>query len=138
VSVPADLYTRVQQFYVHQLGLLDQGRPDDWADLFTEDAEFVEVTRNRLRGREAIRAAMRARAEQVTTRGLDFFRHWLGMLHVEQRDDDSLRTRSYALAMYTPTGGDLNVYANVVCRDVLVRQHGQWLVHHRDLRLDGT
>nr|WP_042193114.1 nuclear transport factor 2 family protein [Kibdelosporangium sp. MJ126-NF4]CEL20574.1 hypothetical protein [Kibdelosporangium sp. MJ126-NF4]CTQ89485.1 hypothetical protein [Kibdelosporangium sp. MJ126-NF4] len=137
MSVSALTYARVQQFYVHQLGLLDQGRPDDWADLFTVDAEFVEVTRARLRGREVIRAAMRARADQVVAKGMDFFRHWLGMLHVEQCADGSLRTRSYAMAMYTPTGGKLNVYANVVCRDVLVRQSGTWLVRSRDLRLDG-
>ncbi|MDQ3403043.1 MAG: nuclear transport factor 2 family protein [Actinomycetota bacterium] len=136
-AVSTALRAQVQQFYVHQLGLLDDGRPDDWVELFTEDADFLEVTGNHLHGRDAIRESIRRRAEQVATTGLDFFRHWLGMLQVSARSDGSLQTRSCALAMYTPSGGTVRVYVNVVCEDSLVWQQERWMVRSRHLRMDG-
>lgn len=127
----------VQRFYVHQLGLLDDGRPDDWADLFTPDADFREVTGTRLHGREEIRASVRRRHEHVVGAGLDFFRHWLGMFRVTPGADGVVHARSYALAMYTPADNGLRVYVNVVCDDVLVPRGGGFLVRSRHLRADG-
>ncbi|MCF2435621.1 nuclear transport factor 2 family protein [Streptomyces thinghirensis] len=43
--VSAELYARVQQFYARQMGLIDDGRPADWAETFTEDATFQEASR---------------------------------------------------------------------------------------------
>ncbi|MEV5437262.1 nuclear transport factor 2 family protein [Streptomyces sp. NPDC052682] len=137
--VSADLYTQIQQFYARQMGLLDDGRPDDWADTFTTDAVFAEASRlnEPLRGREAIRASSRARQERLDAEKIDF-RHWLGMLDVRPQDDGSVRTRAYALAMRTPRGGRLEIFASVVCRDHLVRVDGSWKVRQRDLTHDGS
>jgi hypothetical protein len=137
--VSAEVYTGVQQFYARQMGLLDDGRPDDWADTFTEDAVFQEASRldEPLRGREAIRASSRARKVRLEEAKIDF-RHWLGMLEVTPEADGSLRARSYALAMRTQRGGPLEVFASVVCRDHLVPVDGSWQVRVRDLRHDGS
>ncbi|MDN3258434.1 nuclear transport factor 2 family protein [Streptomyces sp. CSDS2] len=137
--VPAELYARIQQFYAHQMGLLDDGRPDEWADTFTEDAVFQEASRlnEPLRGREAIRESSRARKKRLEADKIDF-RHWLGMLSVTQEEDGSLRARSYALAMRVPRGGELDVFASVVCHDHLVQVDGDWQVRHRDLHHDGS
>jgi hypothetical protein len=130
-------HARAYGFYVHQLALLDAGRRDDWADLFTPDADFVEVTGNELRGREAIRASVHRRAEQVTASGLDFFRHWLGMLRVDVRPDGGLRTRSCAMTAYTPRGGASRLHVAVICDDLLLPHGDRLLVASRRLRFDG-
>ncbi|WP_228993435.1 nuclear transport factor 2 family protein [Streptomyces sp. DH8] len=135
--VPPELYTEIQQFYVRQLGLLDQTRIAEWAELFTEDAVFDQITGVALQGRDVIRKQVLDRADEVVEKGLDYFRHWLGMLDVRPQDDGSLRVRAYSLAMHTPTGGALNIHASVVMEDVLVRQDGGWKVSHRNLTLDG-
>lgn len=137
--VPAELYAQVQQFYARQMGLIDDGLPDEWSDTFTEDAVFQEASRlnGPLRGREAIRASCRARKERLDAEKLDF-RHWLGMLDVRPQADGSLRTRSYALAMRVPRGGELDIFASVVCHDHLVLVDGTWKVAERDLHHDGS
>ncbi|CAD5988796.1 nuclear transport factor 2 family protein [Streptomyces cyaneofuscatus] len=137
--VPAELYSRIQQFYARQMGLLDDGRADDWADTFTEDAVFQEASRlnEPLRGRDAIRESSRARKKRLEADKLDF-RHWLGMLTVTPREDGSLQTRAYALAMRVPAGGELDIFASVVCHDQLVLTDGTWQVRHRDLHHDGS
>ncbi|MEO3977580.1 nuclear transport factor 2 family protein [Streptomyces sp. CAU 1734] len=137
--VSAEVYARVQQFYARQMGLLDDGRPDEWAGTFTEDAVFQEASRldEPLRGREAIRASSRARKVRLEEAKVDF-RHWLGMLEVTDAGDGSLVTRAYALAMRTQRGGELDIFASVVCRDRLVPVDGSWQVRSRDLEHDGS
>ncbi|MEV7618202.1 nuclear transport factor 2 family protein [Streptomyces sp. NPDC089799] len=137
--VSADLYAQVQQFYARQMGLLDDGRPDEWAATFTEDAVFQEASRlnEPLRGRQTIRDSSRARKQRLADEKLDF-RHWLGMLSVVPQEDGSLQTRAYALAMRVPRGGALDIFASVVMHDRLVRVDGTWQVRHRDLTHDGS
>ena len=137
--VTAEVYAQVQQFYARQMGLLDDGRPDDWSDTFTEDAVFQEASRldEPLRGRDAIRASSRARQKRLDDDKIDF-RHWLGMIDVTPDGEDSLRIRAYALAMRTAHGGELDIFASVVCHDHLVRVAGAWQVCHRDLHHDGS
>lgn len=136
--VSAELYAQVQQFYTFQMNLIDERDAERWADTFTEDAVFQEASRmDPLHGRGAIRTSARANADRFLQSGVQL-RHWLGMLQVRQEPDGSLRTRCYALAMRTPTGGELDVFVSVVCRDHLVPADGGWLVAHRDLTHDSA
>ncbi len=136
--VSAELYARIQQFYHRQMGLLDDGRAEEWADTFTEDALFLEPLRlEPLRGREAIRTSARARADRLAAEQLDF-RHWLNMLDVRHLDDGSVFTRVYALPMRTPRGGGLDIFASVVCRDQLVAVGDGWQVRRREIHHDGA
>lgn len=137
--VSAELYAQIQQFYAKQMGLMDDRRPDEWADTFTEDAVFQEASRiEPLHGREAISAAARVSADRHIAAGIQM-RHWLGMVQVDAESDGSIRSRCYALAVRTPRGGDLEVFASVVCRDHLVpAPGGGWLICHRDLTHDGA
>lgn len=135
---PAELYTQIQQFYARQMGLLDDGYPEEWALTFTEDGVFEEPSRlDTVRGREAISLSARARADRLAAEGIDF-RHWLAMLDVRAQDDGTVHARTYALAMRTPRGGDLDIFVSVVCHDVLVRDDGRWAVRHRNIQHDGA
>ncbi|WP_285735159.1 nuclear transport factor 2 family protein [Nocardiopsis sp. ATB16-24] len=136
--VSAELYTQVQQFYARQMGLIDDRLPEEWASTFTEDAVFEEASRMApLRGREAIAASCRVRAERLEAEQIDF-RHWLAMLDIRPQPDGTLHTRVYALAMRTGRGGPLDIFASVVCRDELVQSDDRWLVRHRELQHDGA
>ncbi|MCF6525772.1 nuclear transport factor 2 family protein [Streptomyces sp. JJ36] len=137
---PAELYAGIQQFYARQMNLLE-GRdadPDAWADTFTEDAVLESTVQEAPeRGREAVRASVRAGVAQIAAQRLDF-RHWFGMLDVDPQPDGSVRTRYYALALATPRGGALAVRGSLRCRDHLVRDGDRWLVRHRSLEADGA
>ncbi|WP_237408555.1 nuclear transport factor 2 family protein [Streptomyces sp. M2CJ-2] len=136
--VTAELYTQIQQFYAWQMGLIDDRKAQEWADTFTEDAVFEEASRMEpLRGRAAIAASCRQRADRLEAEQTDF-RHWLGMLQVLPQQDGTLRTRNYALAMRTRLGGPLEIFASVVCHDHLVPDGTGWLVRHRTLQHDGS
>ncbi len=138
VYLPAELYTQVQQFYARQMGLLDAGLAEEWTETFTEDAVFDEPNRlDPLSGRDAIRVSARARADRLAAERIQV-RHWLGMLDVRRQEDGSLRARTYALAMRTPQGGALEIFASVVCRDHLVPLDGAWAVRHRHIQHDGA
>ncbi|NHD19335.1 SnoaL-like domain-containing protein [Actinopolyspora sp. BKK1] len=118
--------------------LLDDGRVSEWAATFTEDAVFEETSMpEALCGREMIRDSVRDGVTEIEAAGLDF-RHWFGMLDVEQLPDSSVRARFSSLAVVTPPGGQLEVRGNVVGHDHLVPNGSSWLVCHRRLRIDGT
>lgn len=135
---PADLYQQIQQFYASQMGLMDDREPERWAETFTEDAIFHEAARMEpLQGREAIRVSARGSVDRVSAAGIQI-RHWLGMLQVHPQPDGSVRARSYALAMRTPKGGDLDVFVSVVCHDHLVATGDGWQVADRNLVHDAT
>ncbi|MEV7009984.1 nuclear transport factor 2 family protein [Streptosporangium sp. NPDC051022] len=138
VRVFADgaLHGEIQQFYAWQVRLLDHGEAEAWADTFTEDGVFEEVTKGEaLRGRRAIAASARARADAVAAEGVRR-RHWFGMLDVRPQSDGTLHATFYALVMATPKGGGLSVYVSAEARDVLVPFDGTWLVRHRAVHHD--
>ncbi|MFF5707130.1 nuclear transport factor 2 family protein [Streptomyces sp. NPDC012794] len=138
--VSAELYAEVQQFYAWQMNLVEGpgADADAWAQTFTEDAVFESAGEPEpQRGRDALRATVRAGVEHIAAQGLDF-RHWFGMVGVEQRPDHTLRTRYYALAMATAPGGPLAIRGSLLCHDELVRaDDGRLLVRRRSLEADG-
>lgn len=135
--VSAELYANVQQFYAWQMGLLDDGAVDEWADTFTEDAMFGEPGQaGSFLGREAIRTSVVARAEKLAAEGL-VMRHWFNMLAIDPQSDGGLRTRNYALTLSTPLGGSLTVRGHAVCFDHLVPHGDRWLVANRVILPDG-
>ncbi|MFF4324692.1 nuclear transport factor 2 family protein [Streptomyces sp. NPDC001568] len=138
--VSAEVYTEVQQFYARQMNLLEgaSADPDAWAHTFTEDAVFESVGEPEAQeGREALRDTVGAGVAHIAAQGLDF-RHWFGMVGVEQKPDGVLRTRYYALAMATALGGPLQVKGSLLCHDDLVREDdGRLLVRRRSVAEDG-
>jgi 3-phenylpropionate/cinnamic acid dioxygenase small subunit len=128
-------YVTVQQFYAWQMGLLDDGQSDAWADTFTTDAVFAEPgLPEPLHGREAIRASVRERTARLRRERLTQ-RHWFAMLTVTETAD-GVNTRNYALAVATPQGGELAIRGHAVCLDELVAHGGSWLVRRRTIRPD--
>ena len=140
IGVPAALYGQVQAFYAEQMALLDIGDGDAWADTYSEDAVFAETrVPEPLLGREAIRASVRRSVARHRS-SERVFRHWFGMLVVEQQTDGSLHTRCYALTLTVPYGGGSpTAIGHAVLRDQLVPGGPRgWLVRQRRIAADGV
>ncbi|MCC5481257.1 nuclear transport factor 2 family protein [Streptomyces barringtoniae] len=132
----AALYAQVQQFYAHQMQILDAHDTDSWSGTFTEDAVLeLPSLSEPVRARDGLARYVRAGAARQRRAGsrLD---HWVGKLDVHPRADGSLQTRCSALVYLTPSGGGSKVLCAYVMEDVLVRTRGEWRAAHRRVTRD--
>jgi 3-phenylpropionate/cinnamic acid dioxygenase small subunit len=130
------LYAQVQQFYRHQMQILDAHDNGRWAGTFTEDAVFeLPCLPGPVRGRAGLARFVRAGAARQRRAG-SRLNHWIGMLDVRPQADGSLHTRCSALAHATPSGGGSKVLYVCVMEDVLVRVRGEWRTAHRRVTRD--
>ncbi|MFE6848431.1 nuclear transport factor 2 family protein [Streptomyces sp. NPDC057686] len=130
------LYAEVQQFYAHQMQLLDLGESQLWAETFTEDAVFdVPTLPQPVRGRAGLVAATSRSAAQLAEAG-QRHRHFMGMFDVCERPDGAVDVRSYAIVYASQIGGESRVHRVCVCEDVLVRAEGALRVATRRVTRD--
>ncbi|MGP4001289.1 nuclear transport factor 2 family protein [Streptomyces sp. 8N706] len=130
------LYAEVQQFYAHQMQLLDRGECERWAATFTEDASFaVPTLPDPVVGRAGLVAATSRSTVQLAEAG-QRHRHFIGMFDVVERPDGALDVRSYAIVYASQTGGESRVHRVCVCEDVLVRVDGALQVSTRRVSRD--
>jgi 3-phenylpropionate/cinnamic acid dioxygenase small subunit len=132
----AALYAEVQQFYAHQMQILDAHDTERWAGTFTEDAVFeLPSPSEPVRARAGLVRYVRAGAARQLRTG-SRLNHWVGMLDVQPQPDGSLHTRCSALVYVTPSGGTSKVLYVCVMEDVLVRTRGKWRTAHRRVTRD--
>jgi|UniRef100_A0AAU3HNM3 3-phenylpropionate/cinnamic acid dioxygenase small subunit len=132
----AELHAEAQQFYAHQMQLLDLGEAERWAGTFTEDATFaVPTLPEPVRGRAGLVAATRRTAAGLAA-AEQRHRHFIGMLDVRPRPDGAVDVRSYAIVYASQIGGESQVHRVCVCEDVLVRQDGELRVFARTVTRD--
>ena len=118
----AELYVEVQQFYAHQMPLLEDGRIEEFVLTFTEDGTFEHAPDGwRLEGREQLVTAMRA---NIPRYGGSIFRHWFDKLRVEAVAPDTLKTSFAALVSVTDAEGKVTFEPTSTVSDVLVREDG--------------
>ncbi|MGW2651481.1 nuclear transport factor 2 family protein [Streptomyces sp. NPDC001393] len=132
----AALYAAAQQFYTHQMRLLDAHDTEHLAATFTEDAVLeLPFLPEPVQVRAGLARYVRAGAARQRQAGgrLD---HWVGMLDVQPRADGALHTRCSALAYGTPSEGGSPVLYVCVMEDVLVRTGGTWRIAHRRVTRD--
>lgn len=132
----AALYAEVQQFYAHQMQILDAHDTERWAGTFTEDAVLeLPSLPEPVRARAGLARYVRAGAARQRRAGRRL-NHWVGMLDVQPQEDGSLHTRCSALVFVTPSGGTSKVLYVCVMEDVLVRSRGKWRTAHRRVTRD--
>ncbi|MCQ4044527.1 nuclear transport factor 2 family protein [Streptantibioticus rubrisoli] len=138
VPVSGETYGQILDFYAGHMQALDEGSVELWASGFTEDGVFAQnVKPEPWRGRSAIEENMRRGLARLAQKNVQR-RHWFGMVTTDQRDQDTVRTRYYAVVFETPVGGKASVYLSTTGEDLLVRQDGQWRVKHRLITHDAT
>lgn len=132
----AALYAQVQQFYAHQMRILDAPDAGWWAETFTDDA-VIELPSlpEPVSARAGLARYARAGVERQLRAG-SRLNHWVGMLDVQPQADGSLHTRCSALVYATPSGGGSKVLYVCVMEDVLVRTRGEWRMAHRRVTRD--
>lgn len=132
----AELHAEIQQFYAHQMQLLDLGEAEQWAHTFTEDATFaVPTLPEPVRGRAGLVAATSRASAELAAAG-QRHRHFIGMLDVRPRPDGAVGVRSYAIVYASQVGGASRVHRVCVCEDVLLRQDGELRVSARTVTRD--
>jgi len=131
-----ELTHSIQQFYAHQMFLLDSGQAEAWAGTFTPDGVFgANAHPEPFSGRAEIAAGARRATDDYAAKGVQR-RHWLGMVAVEPRGEGQAFVRSYALVVETPRGGFPVIKASTLCEDILVHEGGGWLVADRRVSRD--
>lgn len=134
-TVHAGLYTEIQQFYAEHMQLLDDGRIEEWAKRFTEDAIFAtDAHPLPARGRAEIIAGGQQSVDQLARAGV-VRRHWLGMGAIA-RKGDNLHVRSYALVIQSSKDDGVHIRSSTICEDVLVPDGPAWLIRERLVRRD--
>ena len=115
--------------YAH---LVDRGRLDETAALFTEDAVLEAGDEPAARGREAIRALFAGAGTRLAAGCRTRIRHHVSSVTIAFDDAWTAAAESYFLAV-TDRGPDhWGRY-----RDRLVLRDGRWLFAHRRVRVDG-
>ncbi|MFB8246275.1 nuclear transport factor 2 family protein [Streptomyces sp. NPDC055952] len=132
----AALYAQAQQFYTHQMRLLDTHDTEQLTSSFTEDAVLeLPGSTGPVPVRAQLARYVRAGAQRQRRAG-GRLHHWVGKLDVRPRADGSMRTRCSALAYVTALDGGAPVLSVCVMEDVLVRVGGQWRITHRRVSRD--
>jgi hypothetical protein len=143
MSIPTDhrtfekIYAEVQQFYARHIQLMDEGRAEEAAMTFTEDASLVSPPKisEPIRGRAKLGAGLRKAADELDAEGVRY-RRCHTMMAVQPQPDGQLFVRAYVQVIRTPRGGEAKLHAMCVCEDVLVREEGELKVRRRVVTRD--
>lgn len=123
MTVNAELYTEVQQYYANQMRLLDNLKIEDYAATFTPDGWIEHAHRGeRAEGRTAMIEGMYAALPRY--KGV-VVRHWFDHLIVEPSDDGSLKVSYYTLVTRVNKEGHVVFEPTFTIDDVLVRIDGK-------------
>lgn len=126
-----ELYVKVQQFYAHQMPLLEENRIEEYVRTFTEDGVFEHQPDGwRLEGRHQIAEGAR---KNIPRYAGNVFRHWFDKLRVEVVDDSTVRTTFSALVSVTDPRGQVTFEPTSTVRDVLERRGGVLLTRSRTM-----
>jgi len=111
---------------------IDEGRVDDFVDIFTPDA-ILDEGATPTRGHEAIRALASAVVSRYRRTS-----HHLSNVRIEPLDEGRLRATSYVYAWHEPAapGDDLHIWARYI--DELRFDGGRWRIARRRLELHGA
>ena len=115
--------------YAH---LVDRGRLDDVAALFTEDAVLEAGDEPPARGRAAIRALFAGFGTRLAAGGRARIRHHVSTIAIAFEDPRTATAESYFLAVLDTGPDHWGRY-----RDRLVLRDGRWLFAQRRVRVDG-
>jgi hypothetical protein len=134
-----EICAEVGRFYARHIQLMDEGRAEEAAATFTEDATMVSPPKisEPIVGRAALAAGLRRNADQLAADGIRY-RRCHSMTTVEVREDGAVFARSYVQVVKTEVGKGTHLHAMCVCEDVLVREGGELKVAERVVTRDDS
>lgn len=134
-TVPAEIYSRIDQFYASQMQTLDDGDVAGWIDTFTADGVFVSNgLADPVQGREQLAALAGGTVARLNDQGA-IRRHFVFNVIVEPSADGLLRTTCY-VPVFDTVDGVTSLTTSTVMRDELVDSRDGLLVRHRTVTRD--
>ncbi|MFJ7152981.1 nuclear transport factor 2 family protein [Streptomyces sp. NPDC100445] len=134
MSVNADLYIEVKNFYARQMRVLDDLDIERFTATFTEDGSVAHPHRGeKVEGREAMRAKMKSMLPMYE--GL-VTRHWFDHFLIEPDGDDGLRVTYYSLVTQTGTEDLVRFFSSSSVEDRMVRVDGELRIRERVIHRD--
>ncbi|WP_369389915.1 nuclear transport factor 2 family protein [Streptomyces sp. CG1] len=148
--VTPDLYIEVQQFYAHQMPLLEERRLEEFLETLTEDGSIEHRPGGwKIEGRQQLLTEMQLRrgdperplVDEVSARearekniayydGL-VYRYWFDRMRIDPVDEDTLHVRYQAIVSMTDASGKVSFEPTTVVEDVLVRVDGKLYTRSR-------
>ncbi|MFI0372120.1 nuclear transport factor 2 family protein [Actinomadura sp. 1N219] len=134
-AVPAEIYSRVDQFYAMQMQALDDGDIAIWAETFTADGVFASNgLPDPVEGREELTELGEKTVARLNDQGA-IRRHFVFNVIVEPSSEGVLRTTCY-VPVFDTIDGVTNLTTSTVMRDELVSSDDGLLVRHRTVTRD--
>ncbi len=154
--ISAELWVEVQQFYAHQMPLLEARRLEEFLETFTDDCTLEHLPFGwRFEGKEQLlkemsarrgdaskpradeTSARRAREENIAYYDGLVYRYWFDRMLIHPADDDhgggdgALKVRYQAIVSMTDAEGRVSFEPTTVVEDLLVRRDGELYTHSR-------
>ena len=120
MAIPVELRLAVEDLYSEYSAALDEGRYEDWAALFTEDAVWESQGLGRFEGRDAIREFFRG-ASRLFTFAIHYSLN--GQIDVQ---GDMARAQWYLFMPCTLGEGNRAMWRAGVDHEEYVRVEGEW------------
>ncbi|MFF8729562.1 nuclear transport factor 2 family protein [Streptomyces sp. NPDC015171] len=134
MSVNADLYIEVKNFYARQMRVLDDLDIEQFTATFTEDGSVAHPHRGeKVEGREAMRTKMKSMLPMYE--GL-VTRHWFDHFLIEAGEGDALRVTYYSLVTQTNTKDEVHFFSSSSVEDNMVRVDGELRIRERTIHRD--
>lgn len=112
--------------------LIDEGRWDDWFDLFSDDVSFEstvpQVGTIIIAGKDAFRAFVDLRYVQPGKTSKGVRRHTQGNFHVTEQTATTAKARAYMLISNVPAGDHLHTLTTGTYSANLEKRNGKWTI----------
>lgn len=130
-----EIYSSVEQFYAHQMQILDSGDAAGWAATFSKDGVFSSNGMQKsVTGHDELLAAAEKTVAALSGEGVTR-RHLVSMLTIDGTDENEVRARCYVPVVDTRNGAAALHVSTVIC-DRLVFSADGWLVQERTIHRD--
>ncbi|WP_338682707.1 nuclear transport factor 2 family protein [Streptomyces acidiscabies] len=134
-TAPAEVCSRIDQFYAIQMQALDDGDITAWVDTFTADGVFVSNgLPDPVEGRDGLTALGNDSVARLDKRGA-IRRHFVFNVIVEPLPAGILRTTCY-VPVFDTVDGVTTLTTSTVMRDELVSSDDGLFVRHRTVTRD--
>jgi actinorhodin biosynthesis protein ActVIA len=134
-NVPAEVCSRIDQFYAMQMQALDDGDIAAWVETFTDDGVFVSNgLPDPVEGRSGLTALGSEAVARLNEKGA-IRRHFVFNVIIEPLAEGVLRTTCY-VPVFDTVDGVTGLTTSTVMRDELVSSESGLFVRHRTVTRD--
>jgi acetoacetate decarboxylase len=121
--------------------LIDEGRWDDWANLFSDDVVFESTVpllgRVIAHDKKSLMESVRLRYIEPGKTSIAVRRHTMGNIHVAEQTENTAKVRSYMLISSVPDAYHLKPVTTGTYNAELEKRNGRWIITRWYIETDG-